>query len=75
MKNLIEKLDQKAGEWLNTFDEQVHETSLRVITGKVFQEQAENERCDAGNHQIPASQPQPQEAKGVGVLRQANARL
>ncbi len=36
MKTLLEKLDRKAGRWLNAMDSKLQQPLVRVITGEVF---------------------------------------
>jgi hypothetical protein len=36
MKTFLEKLDRKAGQWLNTLDSQLQEPIVRAVKGEVF---------------------------------------
>ncbi len=36
MKTFLEKLERKAEQWVNTMDDQLQDTSIRVMTGEVF---------------------------------------
>jgi hypothetical protein len=36
MRNLLNKLDEKAGKWLDTMDNQLREPIMQSVTGAVF---------------------------------------
>jgi hypothetical protein len=36
MKNFLEKLDRKAGNWLDTLDEQLQQPIVQTLSGEVF---------------------------------------
>lgn len=81
MKHLIEKLEQKANQWLDTFDAQLHDPTIRVMTGEVFRDTPQAHPCDeqlASHQALPrtATRPDKRELPGqASRLQQANAKL